>query len=162
MNETAKSDASEEQRAVFNLQKTYVKDLSFESPQSPQVFTSQAAPKIDIQLNVAHAVLDEEHGIYEVVVGATVTAKMEEDKAVFLAEVQQAGVFQVHGVEDPEREMVLEIACPNILLPFLREAIADIVGKGGFPQLLINPVNFESLYQRKKQAQAGGGEQKVQ
>jgi preprotein translocase subunit SecB len=160
MNETAKSDANEEPRAVFNLQKTYVKDLSFESPSSPQVFTSQAAPAIDIQLNVAHAVLDEEHGIYEVVVGATVTAKMEEDKTVFLAEVQQAGVFQVHGVEDPEREMVLEIACPNILLPFLREAIADIVGKGGFPQLLINPVNFESLYQRKKQAQAG--EQKVQ
>jgi len=162
MNETAKSDANEEQRAVFNLQKTYVKDLSFESPSSPQVFTTQAAPTIDIQLNVANSVLDAEHGIYEVVVGATVTAKLEGDKTVFLAEVQQAGVFQVHGVDDPEREMVLEIACPNILLPFLREAIADIVGKGGFPQLLINPVNFEALYQRKRQAQAGAGEQKVQ
>ena len=149
----ADEQAKEEQRPVFNLQKTYVKDVSFESPQSPAVFTQQLAPQIDIQLNIAHRALDENDGVHEVVLTATVTAK-EGEQTVFLSEVQQAGIFQVQGLGDKEREMVLEIACPNILLPFLREAVADLVSKGGFPQLLINPVNFEALYHQKQQAQA--------
>lgn len=142
-----------EHRPSFTLQKTYIKDASFESPRSPQVFTQKLAPQIDIQLNIAHGALDEANGVHEVVLTATVTAK-DGDQTVFLSEVQQAGVFQIQGVGDKEREMVLEIACPNILLPFLREVVADLVAKGGFPQLLINPVNFEALYHQKQQARA--------
>ena len=151
-----KSDgaAEPEQQAAFNLQKTYIKDVSFESPLSPNVFTQQVSPQIDIQVNIGHARLDDEKAIYEVVLTATVTAKLD-DKTLFLTEVHQAGVFQIKGVGEPELDMVLEIACPNILLPFLREAIADLVTKGGFPQLLLNPINFEALYQQKQEAQAG-------
>lgn len=146
-----------EQQAAFNLQKTYIKDVSFESPLSPNVFTQQVTPQIDIQVNIDHAQLDDDNAIYEVVLTGTVTAKLD-DKAMFLAEVHQAGVFQIRGVGDSERNMVLEIACPNILLPFLREAIADLVTKGGFPQLLLNPINFEVLYQQKQEAQAEGAQ----
>lgn len=151
-----KSDgtAEPEQQAVFNLQKTYIKDVSFESPLSPNVFTQQVSPKIDIQVNIGHTRLDDKNDIYEIVLTATVTAKLD-DKTLFLIEVHQAGVFQIKGVGDAELDMVLEIACPNILLPFLREAIADLVTKGGFPQLLLNPINFEVLYQQKQEALAG-------
>lgn len=157
----ADEPAKTEDQPVFNLQKTYLKDVSFESPQSPAVFTQQLAPQIDIQLNIAHRQLDEDNGVHEVVLTGTVTAQ-EGDKTVFLSEVQQAGIFQVRGLGDQEREMVLEIACPNILLPFLREAIADLVSKGGFPQLLINPVNFEALYHQKQQAQSQAASQTSQ
>jgi len=152
---------TEAPQTAFNLQKTYIKDVSFESPMSPQVFSLQTAPQIDIQINIQHRALDDGNGIYEVVLSGTVTAKADE-KSVFLSEVQQAGIFQIQGVGDQELEMVLEIACPNILLPFLREAIADLVTKGGFPQLLLNPVNFEALYHRKQEAQAEGKTQQVQ
>ncbi|HEC12393.1 MAG TPA: protein-export chaperone SecB [Acidiferrobacteraceae bacterium] len=151
-----KSDgaAEPEQQAAFNLQKTYIKDVSFESPLSPDVFIQQVSPQIDIQVNIDHGILDDKNAVFEVVLTGTVTAKLD-DKTVFLTEVHQAGVFQIKGVGDAELDMVLEIACPNILLPFLREAIADLVTKGGFPQLLLNPINFEVLYQQKQEAQAG-------
>ncbi len=138
---------AEENQAKFNLKKIYVKDASFESPQSPQIFLAQQTPEVDVQLDITHTTLDENEGYYEVVLALTVTAKHDASN-VFLCEVQQGGLFQVTGAGD-ELPLVLEIACPNVLLPFVRETIDDLVGKGGFPQLLINPVNFEAMYHQK-------------
>jgi len=141
---------SEQSEISFNLKKVYVKDISFESPLSPQVFLNEQAPEVDVQMNITHSSIDNSD-LYEVVLTITVTAKGGEH-TFFLCEVQQAGLFEVTGADD-ELPMVLEIACPNILLPFVREAISDLVGKGGFPQLLINPINFEGLYHQKMMAQ---------
>lgn len=141
---------SEQNEISFNLKKVYVKDISFESPLSPQVFLNDQAPDVDVQMNITHGNIDDSN-LYEVVLTITVTASGGEN-TFFLCEVQQAGLFEVTGADD-ELPMVLEIACPNILLPFVREAISDLVGKGGFPQLLINPINFEGLYHQKMMAQ---------
>lgn len=141
---------SEQNEISFNLKKVYVKDISFESPLSPQVFLNDQVPDVDVQMNITHGNIDDSN-LYEVVLTITVTASGGEN-TFFLCEVQQAGLFEVTGADD-ELPMVLEIACPNILLPFVREAISDLVGKGGFPQLLINPINFEGLYHQKMMAQ---------
>jgi preprotein translocase subunit SecB len=140
---------ADEQQANFNLKKIYIKDASFESPMSPQSFLQQQAPEVDIQLDISHSKIDAEH--HEVILSVTVTAKSD-DQTVFLCEVQQAGLFQIIGVPEQEMPVVLEIACPNILLPYIRQAIDDLVGKGGYPQMLIHPVNFEGLYQQKVMA----------
>lgn len=137
---------TDEQQANFNLKKIYIKDASFESPTSPQSFLQQQAPEVGIQLDISHSKVDEEH--HEVILTITATAKSGED-TVFLCEVQQAGLFEIAGVPEQEMPMVLEIACPNILLPYVRQTIDDLVGKGGFPQMLIHPINFEGLYQQK-------------
>ena len=141
---------SEQNEISFNLKKVYVKDISFESPLSPQVFLNEQAPDVDVQMNITHSSIDNSN-LFEVILTITVTASAGEN-TFFLCEVQQAGLFEVTGADD-DLPMVLEIACPNILLPFVREAIADLVGKGGFPQLLINPINFEGLYHQKMMAQ---------
>ena len=144
---------SEQNEISFHLKKVYVKDISFESPQSPQVFLSEQAPEVDVQMDIEHSKL-ENQDLYEVVLTITVTAKGG-DSNYFLCEVHQAGLFEVTGA-DNVLPMVLEIACPNILLPFVREAIDDLVGKGGFPQLLINPINFEALFHQKMMSQQAG------
>lgn len=157
--------AEEETKQRFELRKIYVKDMSFESPMAPNIFrTENASPSIDVQLNVRSQELDE--NMYESIVIVTVTGKLG-DKDAFLVEVQQAGVFEVAGIDqDKGLAAVLEVACPNLLFPFAREAVNELVTKGGFPQLLLSPVNFESVYRRKLKRQAeqaqgadGGAEQ---
>lgn len=141
-----------QQQPMLSVERVYIKDSSFESPNSPHVFMISDAPEINVQISVRHGLLNEEDGLYEVVLMITATAMMEE-KTVFLVELQQAGAFTIRNIPEDEMGKVLEIACPNILLPFAREVVNDFVGKGGFPQLLINPVNFEALYlQKQKQA----------
>jgi len=144
---------SEQNEISFNLKKVYVKDVSFESPLSPQIFLNEQTPEVDVQMNITHSKLDDSE-LYEVVLTITVTAKGD-DSNYFLCEVQQGGLFEVTGANE-DLAMVLEIACPNILLPFIREAISDLVGKGGFPQLLINPINFEALFHQKIMVQQSG------
>lgn len=136
---------------TFNLERIYIKDLSYEAPSAPHVFLQQTAPQLDIQLGVQHAPIETAEGIYEVVLAVTVAAK-NGDKSVFLIEVQQAGLFRITGVIGEALQRALEISGAYILLPFVREAINDLVGKGGFPQLLINPINFEALYEQKQAA----------
>lgn len=137
------------QETRFELSKIYLKDTSFESPLAPAVFTDdEINPSIDIQLNVQHATLNKEAGYYDVLLTVTITANSK-DSDVFLVEVQQGGVFLISNANEQDLPLILEVSCPNILLPFAREVIADLVAKGGFPQLLINPVNFEAIYQRK-------------
>ena len=138
---------------AFNLEKIYVKDSSFEVPNAPLVFLEGKAPEIGVQLGIQHSHINAEQALYEVVLAVTVTAKLA-DKNVFLAETHQAGLFRIAGVPDGELPKVLEIACPNVLLPFARQVLSNMIESGGFPQLLINPINFEALYIQKQQTAA--------
>lgn len=141
---------AKDDKSSFDIRKIYVKDISLESPNAPGVFLEDSAqPEISVEATIKTTAL-EQTGYYEVVLGITVTTKMAE-KVGFLVEVHQAGIFQIEGVPNEDLPLALEIACPNILLPFAREAISDIVGKAGFPQLLLSPLNFESIYLQKQQ-----------
>lgn len=127
------------------LQKVYIKDASLESPLAPQVFTRSWQPQLDVQVTSALQTLNPEQ--HQVLLTVTVTAKLEQDVA-FLAEVQQAGIFLVKGVaDDGERRRVLGTECLTILYPFAREAVAELVQRGGFPQLLLQPIDFGALYE---------------
>lgn len=137
---------------VFAMEKLYLKDLSFEAPNTPQVFLEKAPPEVGLQLGIEHARFGNED-LYEVILAITVTATLQ-GKTVFLIDTKQAGLFRVRGVPPEEMPKVLEISCPSILLPFSRELINDLACKSGFPQLLINPVNFEALYMQKQAAPA--------
>lgn len=138
---------------LFQLEKIYVKDSSFEVPGAPQVFLEQKAPEVGVQLHVGHAAIDREQGLYESVLAITVTARAGE-RNVFLVEVQQAGLFRIRGLPEDEIVKALEIACPTVLLPFARQIVNSLVESGGFPQLLLAPINFEALYQQKRQPPA--------
>ena len=140
----------------FALQRIYLKDTSFEVPGAPKVFLQTWNPEVNIDLATAHQMLEDgKH--YEVQLAITVTAKNEGSTA-FLVEVKQAGIFQIEGVDEAELGPLLGAYCPNLLFPFAREAISDLVGKGSFPQLLLQPVNFDALYadslRRKNEAGA--------
>ncbi len=141
----------------FALQRIYTKDLSFESPGTPQVFRQQWQPKMNVDLNTRSEKIDDD-GNVEVTLTVTVTAKQEEAPA-FLVEVQQAGIFMIRGFEGEDVRRILGTAAPNILFPYARETIDSLVVRGGFPPLMLAPVNFEVLYQQAlAQQQAGGGE----
>ncbi|HET9122219.1 MAG TPA: protein-export chaperone SecB [Acidiferrobacteraceae bacterium] len=142
------SSVAPETEILFNLERIYVKDLSFESPAAPQAFLEKTAPEVSVQLGIEHSTVAPGEGLHEVVLQVTVTAT-QGSKTIFLAESKQAGLFRIQGVPEGEMEKVLEITCPSILLPFVREVINGLVERGGFPQLLINPINFEALYQQK-------------
>lgn len=133
---------------TFDIRKIYLKDVSVESPNAPTIFLKDPGqPEVGVEATIGASKLEQED-FYEVVLGMTVTSKIGEETA-FLVEVKQAGVFHIVGIPDEDLPLALEIACPNILLPFAREAISDLVGKAGFPQLLLSPINFEGLYQQK-------------
>lgn len=148
--------ANQEQQAQsgkqFALQKIYLKDVSFETPNSPAIFTEKWEPSVNIELNTNGRPLAPD--IHEVVLGITITAKVGE-KVAYLCEVHQAGVFTVKGFGEQELGPMLGSYCPNVLFPYAREAISDLVNKGGFPQMLLAPVNFEAIYMEhvKKQQQ---------
>jgi preprotein translocase subunit SecB len=135
---------------VFSIEKIYLKDLSLEIPGAPQVFSEREAPKIDV--NIHNAAGPVTPGIYEVVLTATITAK-HGDRTAFLVEVKQAGVFQIRNIPDPDMDPVLAIACPNILFPYVREAVSSIVSRAGFPPFVLNHLSFEVLYQQHLQQQ---------
>ena len=144
--------ATTEQQPTFQIEKIYVKDLSFELPNAPQVFMQSENPQLEIQVrNDAQQFAE---ALYEVVVTVTVTARLKE-KTLFLAEAAQAGIFSLRGVPADDLAPLLGIACPNILYPYVREAISDLVTRGGFPPVLLAPVSFEALYAQRNQAQAG-------
>ena len=123
--------------------RVYLKDASFEAPNSPQIFMQDFKPEVNIQLNTG--VNELEDGLYEVILSVTATSK-QGDKTGFLVEVQQAGIFTLRGMDESQKTSMLGAYCPNTLFPFAREAISDLVVKGGFPQLLLAPVNFEAMH----------------
>lgn len=146
--------AAETAKSIFHLHQVFVKDASFESPRSPDVFTwKDYRPETEVDLKAQHHEIDAKEHIHEVILKGTVTARHEE-QVVFLVEVQQAGVFTVQGSNPEMQEMMLEAACPNVLFPFMRETIAGLISKGGFPQFLMGPVNFDAMYLQKKEQAA--------
>ncbi|MCA3148198.1 MAG: protein-export chaperone SecB [Burkholderiales bacterium] len=134
----------------FNIQRVYMKDASLEMPNAPQIFLEQEPPKIDVQINVDHQAIVE--GISEVVVSATVTASIN-DKTLFLAEVKQAGIFQTANIPADQMELILGIACPSIVYPYLRANLADLIIRTGLPPVNLNEINFEAFYQQRKAQQ---------
>lgn len=141
---------SEQQQPTFSIEKIFVKDLSLEVPNAPQVFLDNQPPEIQIQLQTQAADIGD--GYYETVLTVTVTAK-HEDKTYFLVEAGQAGIFQVRNIPAEDMDPLLSIACPNILFPYARETISDAVSRAGFPPVLLAPVNFEAMYQQRLMAQ---------
>ncbi len=149
-------EQQERQQGQFAIQKVYTKDISFESPASPRIFQQQWKPVINMDLASSASAVDD--SFYEVVLSVTITMSFEKE-TVCLVEVQQAGIFHISGLDKEVTGRMLGTVCPNILFPFAREVVADLVSRGGFPQLLLAPVNFDALYeQQKQQQQAAAGE----
>jgi len=141
------------QGAQLSLQKVYLKDASFEVPGAPQIFQETGQPQIQLNLQQQVGVLAE--NVYEVVLTITVTCKLA-DKTAYLAEVQQAGVFGVAGSDQQNRDAVLATYCPNVLFPYARTAVSNLIQDGGFPPFLMQPINFESIYAEQMQRRAQG------
>jgi preprotein translocase subunit SecB len=135
---------------VFAVEKIYVKDLSVEVPNSPQIFLEQGTPHIDVQLG--NQTSNIEPGIFDCILTVTVTSKVN-DKTAYLVEVQQAAVFRIMNIPAEAMEPALAVGCPNILFPYAREAVSDAIQRAGFPPMLLQPVNFEAMYLQSKQQQ---------
>jgi preprotein translocase subunit SecB len=142
--------ATAEAQPSFQIEKIYVKDLSLELPNAPQIFLQTENPQLEIQVrNEGQKFAD---ALYEVVVTVTVTARVGE-KTLFLAEAAQAGIFSLRDIPEADIAPLLGIACPNILYPYVRESISDMVTRAGFPPVILAPVSFEALYAQRSQAQ---------
>lgn len=142
-----------ENTAQLNLQKIYTKDISFEVPNAPQVFQAQGQPNVELNLSQRVNVLSE--AVFEVVLSVTVTCKID-DSTAYLAEVHQAGIFGVTGFDQVSQETVLATYCPNVLFPYVRQIVSDLVQGGGFPPLFLQPINFDAIYaeQARRRAEA--------
>ena len=149
----------EQQQAQFQLQKIYMKDVSFEIPNAPQVF--QEDGQVEIKMNLAQRVENLAEGVHEVVLTVTVTAMIGE-KTAYLAEVQQAGIFSIVGLNEQAMHAALNTLCPHTLFPYARRSITDLVADGGFPPLVLQPINFDQIYAQRlqeAQTQANGSDQ---
>ncbi|MHB8447400.1 MAG: protein-export chaperone SecB [Rudaea sp.] len=141
--------------AQLSLQKVYVKDASFEVPGAPHIFQEQGQPQVQLNLQQQVGTLGE--NVYEVVLTVTVTCKLA-DKTAYLAEVQQAGVFGLAGFDQANRDMVLATFCPNVLFPYARSAVSNLIQDGGFPPFLLQPINFDALYAEQQRRAAEGAQ----
>ena len=139
---------------VFAIEKLYVKDLSVEVPNAPEIFLEREQPQVEIQLNTGGRGIGD--GVFEVILTVTVTAKFG-DKTVFLVEVGQGGIFRIQNVPDEQLEPLIAVACPNILFPYAREAVSDAVARAGFQPIILQPVNFEGMYMQRLQQQVESG-----
>ncbi|PCH85288.1 MAG: protein-export chaperone SecB [Piscirickettsiaceae bacterium] len=144
----ATKDAPSTPEKQFAIQKLYIKDISFESPEAPMVFTEKWEPHVD--LNLSTKTNKAPQNLYETSITITVTVK-NNDKTAYLVEATQVGIFGVSGFSDQEMGPLLGSFCPSVLFPYLREVISDLVTKAGFPQMLLNPVNFDALYSQQIQ-----------
>jgi preprotein translocase subunit SecB len=140
-------------QAQLSLQRIYIKDVSFEAPGAPQIFQQAGQP--NVELNLSQRVAQLGNDSYEVVLSVTATCKLEE-KTAYLAEVHQAGIFGLAGFDDQGRDAVLATYCPNVLFPYVRQAVSDLVQNGGFPPFFLQPINFDALYadQLRRRAEA--------
>lgn len=138
---------------VFQIQRVYLKESSLEQPNSPGILLSQEQPSVDIQLGVeANQAAD---GVYEVCVTATVHTKIQ-DKTVFLVEVKQGGIFEIRNIADEQMSQIMGIACPQIVYPYLRSNVADLIQRSGFPPVHLSEINFQAMYEQQRQQAAGG------
>jgi len=136
------------QNVVFVLDKIYVKDLSVEVPNAPQVFLNREQPNIELNFSFNTDKIDE--GIYQTVLKATVNAKIKEQQ-LFLVEIEQAGIFQIRNIADGQLDLIFNIECPTIIFPYLRETISDLTSRAGFLPVMLAPVNFTALYQQRQE-----------
>jgi preprotein translocase subunit SecB len=143
---------NQENHPVIHAQKIYIKDISFETPNSPQIFAREWKPNLNLDLGQAAAELPDSH--YEVVLSLTVTVKVD-DVTAYLAEVQQAGIFILQGFEPEQLHKIIHVHCPRMLYPYASFVISDLVTRSGFPQLLLAPVNFDALYKKRLSEVAG-------
>jgi preprotein translocase subunit SecB len=143
--------ADENQQPIFQIQRVYLKDLSLEQPNSPGIFLEQEAPNMEVAVDVGAEPLAE--GIFESTVTITVTAKIN-DKIAFLVEGKQAGIFEARNIPPEQLDPLLGIGCPNIVYPYLRANIADVITRAGFPPVHLSEINFEVFYQQRLQAMA--------
>lgn len=153
----------------FTVHNIYVKDISFEAPNSPQVFTLEWNPKLEFDIQMGHTALEKD--LHEVILSITVTVGIAqskettaatEAKTAFLVEIKQAGIFLVQGISDEKQlDYILSTTAPTILFPYAREAVSSLVTKGGFPQLIIPPINFDAMYQQHLQEQESGSTPEV-
>ena len=148
-----------QEQGQFQLQRIYVKDLSFESPRAPEVFRQEWKPEVNLE--VGHSATKVDGDVHEVVLKVTATVK-NQDKSAFVVEIEQAGLFLISGIEGVQYEHVLKGVCPNVLFPYARETISDLVARGTFPQFLLQPINFEAAFveqmrRQQQEAQEGAG-----
>jgi len=148
---------ADEQNPIFQIQRMYLKDLSLEQPNSPQILLEQQAPQVDINLAMgAESVAD---GIFEVAVTATVTAKVK-DKVLFLVEAKQAGIFEIRNLPEDQMQGIIGIVCPQMVYPYLRAIVSDVCTRAGFPPILLTEVNFQAMFEAQQQqaaAEKGNG-----
>ena len=144
--------AEQDSTPVFQIQRVYLKDLSLEQPNSPQILLEQTQPQVDINLGLSAEGITE--GVYEVCVTATVTTKVK-DKTLFLVEAKQAGIFEIRNVPQDQLQPILAIACPQIVYPYLRAIVSDVCTRAGFPPVLLSEVNFQAMYEAQQQQAAG-------
>ncbi|MCW5588544.1 MAG: protein-export chaperone SecB [Legionellales bacterium] len=149
------NDANTDNKPEFAIQRIYVKDLSFESPNAPEVFRGEWKPEVKFELNTSHNELSDNN--YEVTLAVTVTAEVDK-KVAFLVEVKQSGIFTISGIEGEQKEGILGSFCPTILFPYLRETVSDIVTRGSFPQLYLAPINFDAVYAEHLKQKKNGGQ----
>ena len=150
----ADNNGNQQQRELF-LRKIYVKDMSFESPNAPDIFSNDhLSPQTELNLKSSNREVGD--ATQEVILTITVEAKVD-DKTLFLVELQQAGIFQITGYSAEEQRALVGSFCPGTLYPYAREAISDLVAKGGFPQMLLQPINFDALYAQAQQQQPTEG-----
>ncbi|MDP1740233.1 protein-export chaperone SecB [Polaromonas sp.] len=144
---------------VFQIQRVYLKDVSLEQPNSPEILLNQEQPAVDIQLGVEATPIAD--GLYEVSVTATVHTKIE-DKTVFMVEAKQAGIFEIRNMAPEQLNAVLGIACPQIVYPYLRGNVADVIQRGGFPPVNLAEINFQSMFEQQQAAAASAAQEAPQ
>jgi preprotein translocase subunit SecB len=143
-----------DQDPVFQIQRVYLKETSLEQPNSPAILLQQEQPSVDIQLGVEAAPVAD--GVFEVCVTATVTTKIQ-DKTVFLVEAKQAGIFEIRNLPQEQLGQIMGIACPQIVYPYLRGNVADLIQRGGFPPVHLSEINFQAMYEQQQQTRAAEG-----
>jgi preprotein translocase subunit SecB len=149
---------ADDQNPVFNIQRMYLKDLSLEQPNSPQILLEQQQPQVDINLGVgAETVAD---GVYEVTVTATVTTKIQ-DRTLFLVEAKQAGIFEIRNVPQDQLQGIISIVCPQMIYPYLRAIVSDVCTRAGFPPILLTEVNFQAMFEAQQQAAGDDGGSRI-
>ena len=152
----AQADGANAAQPQFTVEKIYLKDVYFEAPNAPQIFNEQGQPQLNMNLNQKVGRLDGD--LFEVVLGVTLTCMLNE-KTVYLAEVEQAGIFGLAGFDDRTLDMMLGTYCPNVLFPYARQSISELISQGGFPPFYLQPINFEGLYAEglRRRAEQGQG-----
>ena len=143
---------SEELQPVFSIERLFVKDLSLEVPNAPQIFLEQGEPEVDMRVSTNSEKLED--GYYNVDVTVTVTAKLNADRTMFLNEVTQSGIFRLENIPEEDVQLLLGVACTNILFPYASDAISTSVTRAGFPPVLLAPINFEAMYQQQQEGNA--------